>query len=247
MATAPTTPLVSVDEYLNSSYRPDVEYVDGYLVKRSVPTYLHSILQAILVSYFRQFEKQYKFKALPELRTQIGGAELLAGFYAIFAENMRDLGSPVHSRNLFAHAIEALAESIRIFMVYKDEIPVAGAFYLWHGKLAEVPWASSRREFRALCPNNLLYWSVLKHACEQGMRAFDFGRSTRDSGTFKFKEQWGAKPEPLYWNYLLAADAQAPDATHSSTKARMMVEAWKRLPLWLANALGPRVRGRISA
>lgn len=71
MATAPTSELVSVDEYLNSSYRPDVEYVDGHLVERSVPTYLHSLLQAILIAHFRQFEQQCRFKVLPELRTEI--------------------------------------------------------------------------------------------------------------------------------------------------------------------------------
>lgn len=71
IATAPTAPIVSVDEYLKSSYRPDLEYVDGCLVERSVPTYLHSILQAILVAYFRQYERECRFKVLPELRTQI--------------------------------------------------------------------------------------------------------------------------------------------------------------------------------
>ena len=71
MATAPTVPRVPVDEYLSTRYRPDVEFVDGYLVERSMPTCLHSLLQAILIAYFRQFEKEYKFKALPELRTQI--------------------------------------------------------------------------------------------------------------------------------------------------------------------------------
>jgi Uma2 family endonuclease len=71
MAIAPVQPAVSVDEYLNSSYRPDVEYVDGYLVERSAPTYLHSLLQALLIAHFRQFEKQCGFKALPELRTEI--------------------------------------------------------------------------------------------------------------------------------------------------------------------------------
>jgi Uma2 family endonuclease len=71
MATAPAFPIVPVDEYLRSSYRPDVEYVDGCLLERSVPTYLHSMLQAILVAYFRQFERECRFKVLPELRTQI--------------------------------------------------------------------------------------------------------------------------------------------------------------------------------
>jgi Uma2 family endonuclease len=71
MATAPAQPAVSVDEYLASSYRPDLEYVDGYLVERSVPTFLHSLLQVLLIAYFRQYEKECKFKVLPELRTQI--------------------------------------------------------------------------------------------------------------------------------------------------------------------------------
>src|SRR5262245_35771554 len=71
MATAPTFPLVPVDEYLNSSYQPDMEYVDGILVERSVPTYFHALLQAILIAHFRQFERNCRFKALPELRTQI--------------------------------------------------------------------------------------------------------------------------------------------------------------------------------
>src|SRR4051794_1037567 len=71
MATAPTLPFVPVDEYLNSGGRPDMEYIDGYLVERSVPTYLHSLFQAILLAYFRQYEKEFKYKALPELRVQI--------------------------------------------------------------------------------------------------------------------------------------------------------------------------------
>jgi Uma2 family endonuclease len=71
METAPASPSVPVDDYLNTSFRPDVEYADGYLVERSVPTYLHSLLQAILIAYSRQFENECKFKTLPELRTQI--------------------------------------------------------------------------------------------------------------------------------------------------------------------------------
>jgi Uma2 family endonuclease len=71
MATAPTFPLVPVDEYLSTTYHPDMEYVDGVLVERSVPTVLHALLQIILGAHFRQFEKQYRFKALPVVRTQI--------------------------------------------------------------------------------------------------------------------------------------------------------------------------------
>jgi Uma2 family endonuclease len=71
MAIAPTAPLVSVDEYLSTSYHPDREYIDGVLVERSVPTFFHALLQMIVGTYLRQFEEQYRFKVLPELRTQI--------------------------------------------------------------------------------------------------------------------------------------------------------------------------------
>jgi Uma2 family endonuclease len=71
MASAPAPPLVSADEYLNTSYRPDKEYVDGVLVERSEPTFFHALLQIIVGTYLRQFEQQYRFKVLPELRTQI--------------------------------------------------------------------------------------------------------------------------------------------------------------------------------
>src|ERR1039457_2034633 len=71
MAVAPIPPLVSVDEYLNSGYHPDMEYVDGALVERGMPTILHSLLQAILIEYFAQYRKALRFLTLPEVRTQI--------------------------------------------------------------------------------------------------------------------------------------------------------------------------------
>src|SRR3954454_12397751 len=71
MATAPTLPLVSVDEYLNSSWSPDKEFVDGVLVERSMPTFFHGLLQAILIRWFGPLEKEYRVKAVPEVRTRI--------------------------------------------------------------------------------------------------------------------------------------------------------------------------------
>jgi len=71
MAVAPTVPLISADEYLNSSYHPEMEYVDGVLVERSVPTIAHGLLQLILGEYFRRYRRQFRFAALSETRTQI--------------------------------------------------------------------------------------------------------------------------------------------------------------------------------
>ena len=113
--------------------------------------------------------------------------------------------------------------------------------------MAEVPWASSRREFLQYCPNNLLYWEMLRFTCQQGLCQFDFGRSTQDTGTYRFKKQWGSVPRPLYWQYYLPRGSRPPDPTHASLKSRILVGVWKKLPLGVANAVGPRIRGHISA
>jgi len=181
------------------------------------------------------------------LRVEVGRVEFLNNFYEVFAENMRDLGSPVHKIQLFQNLFEVFPNDTRIFMVYKDSQLVGGAIFLTFKDTAEVPWASSKREFLRDCPNNLLYWEILRYACEQGIREFDFGRSTKDSGTYRFKKQWGAIEKPLYWQYYLPKGSQLPDFTHVSLKSRILIGMWKKLPLKVANALGPRIRGNISA
>lgn len=181
------------------------------------------------------------------LEVTTGAAEFLDDFYAVFAQNMRDLGSPVHHADLLRNLLREFPDDIRIVMVRKGPRAAGGAVVVRFGDLVEVPWASSLREFLRDCPNNLLYWEILRQCCEQGARAFDFGRSTRDSGTFRFKEQWGAKPVPLYWQYALPQDATPPDPTHTGRAARLLVRIWQTLPLGVANALGPVIRGRISA
>jgi hypothetical protein len=109
-----------------------------------------------------------------------------------------------------------------------------------------VPWAGSDWRLRDLCPNMLLYWTMLAEACETGSGRFDFGRSTRDSGTYSFKRQWGAEPVNLYWHYLLADTAKVPEIRPDRGGFRLLVAVWKRLPLPLASALGPRIIGKLS-
>ena len=87
----------------------------------------------------------------------------------------------------------------------------------------------------------LLYWEALKHAIEQGGRRFDFGRSTTDSGTYRFKRQWGAQPTQLYWHYWLPRSAALPALNPDNPKYRLAIRLWQRLPLAVANRLGPRI------
>ena len=92
-----------------------------------------------------------------------------------------------------------------------------------------------------MCPNHSLYWFVVQWAIEQGCRVLDFGRSTPDEGTFNFKQQWGAEPMALYWEYSLQNGAGMPDQSPKNPKFKAAIDLWKRCPVWLTNAVGPHI------
>jgi serine/alanine adding enzyme len=173
--------------------------------------------------------------------TRIGGHELIVDFYEVFARNMRDLGTPVYARQFFDAVLEHASGHVRVVVVYLAGRPVASALLVGHCGMLEIPWASSLREFNSKCLNMVLYWRVLQHAIESGHTTFDFGRSTRDAGTYRFKRQWGAQPVPLYWHYWLSRGSELPRLSPDNPKYRLAIAAWKRMPLWLANAVGPRI------
>jgi FemAB-related protein (PEP-CTERM system-associated) len=175
------------------------------------------------------------------LRIVMGGAELLDGFYEVFCRNMRDLGTPVYGRNFFSNVMEEFPDSTRILSVVHDGKTIASALMTWFRDTLEVPWASSNRDFRQMCPNNLLYWEAIRFAIGIGARTFDFGRSTPDEGTYNFKKQWGARPVQLYWQYLLRDGDAMPEVNPTNPKYRLAIQAWQRLPLMLTNLLGPHI------
>lgn len=189
----------------------------------------------------------------PKLRAQIrrpqreqtqvvhGGAELLPQFYRVFARNMRDLGTPVYGQAFFAAIMATFPAAAHIVIVRHGQQPVAAALLLGHRDRMEIPWASSLREYNQMGVNMLLYWEALRQAMDGRYKTFDFGRSSIDSGTYRFKKQWGAQARQLYWHYWLAPGQDLPQLTPSSPKYQLAIRAWKRLPLFLANRLGPHI------
>ena len=189
----------------------------------------------------------------PKLRSQVrrgekegmtvhtGGLDLLNEFYAVFSLNMRDLGTPVYGKPFFAEILKVFPKVTAIVVVRLKGNPVAAGFVYGFRHTLEIPWASSDRRYARLAPNMMLYGAVLRHACEQGYRVFDFGRSSKDSGTYRFKEQWGAKPVQLHWYYWLRDGKSHPELNPQNPKYRFAIEVWKRLPLPLTAILGPRI------
>jgi FemAB-related protein (PEP-CTERM system-associated) len=173
--------------------------------------------------------------------------EGLSDFYKIFAANMRDLGSPVHSYDFFGAILDEFNDSAKIMLVRKDEDVIGGAVCLSFKDSMIVPWASSLREYFSLCPNNLLYWEMIRWGCKNGYQRFDFGRSSPDSGTYHFKKQWGAKEEPLHWQCISRKIGQAVMPHADDNKYRWIIKVWSHLPLSFTKFVGPLVRGQVSS
>jgi serine/alanine adding enzyme len=189
----------------------------------------------------RKIRNQVRKGEKSQLEVAHGGVELVDDFYAVFAHNMRDLGTPVYAKAFFAEVMRTFADTARLFVVRHQGRPVAASLVYWHRSMIEVPWASALREANPLCANVLLYWHMLKFSNERGFTVFDFGRSTPNAGTFHFKKQWGAQPLELVWEYWNAGGAPPPSLNPDNPKFNLAIQIWQRLPVPVATAIGPHV------
>ena len=105
----------------------------------------------------------------------------------------------------------------------------------------EIPWASTIRDVNHLSINMLLYWAALEHSINNGFRQFDFGRSTKSAGTYRFKQQWGARPVQLFWHYWLDGSDELPSLNPSNPKFALFIRLWKRLPVAVTRLIGPMI------
>jgi FemAB-related protein (PEP-CTERM system-associated) len=155
---------------------------------------------------------------------------------------MRDLGTPVYSKIFFRNLLEsALANDFYIGVVYKGSTPVSCCFLMGHKDTLEIPWASTLKSANLMNANMFMYWNILAKAISDGYQFFDFGRSSKDAGTFKFKKQWGAKSQQLYWYYWLANGDDLPELNPNNPKYRLLIWVWKKMPVWLTKLVGPPV------
>lgn len=202
--------------------------------------------ELLMKSFNSKLRSQIRKPIKEGLTAKVGSIELIDDFYNIFAENMRDLGSPIHSKKFIAETLKAFPNTANVFIVYGNQKPLAGSVTIGFKDTLSNPWASALRRYSHLAPNMLLYWSMLEFACQQGYKHFDFGRSTLGEGTYRFKEQWGAKPEPLYWYRLSKTNGQNWGGQPDKDKMSKAIEYWKKLPVPLTKIIGPRIRKYIS-
>lgn len=206
--------------------------------------------EALLKSYKPKLRSQIRKAEKNGLTAQVTSTpEAINCFYEVFSVNMHRLGSPVHSLRWFQALQSNYGNNLKVGLVFLDQTVVGAGIVLVNGVRASIPWASTVAEYNRLAPNMLLYWALLAHVTDEGCRIFDFGRSTPGEGTYRFKKQWGALPHELRWQTYSPDGELLPAATgvsHTGGLRAIVESAWQRLPLPVANTLGPPLRKYIS-
>jgi FemAB-related protein (PEP-CTERM system-associated) len=173
---------------------------------------------------------------------RFGTTEVFEDFYTILCETWRDLGTPIYSRGYLEAVVSTFPTQTRICVVYTaDGTPAATAFMGHQNGVMEGLWLGTRTPYRRQLVGYVLYWEIIKDACEQGHRLFHLGRSTADSGAEQFKRKWNAHPTQLYWQYILRKRPEIPQLNVTNPKFQMAIAAWRHLPVGLTRHLGPLI------
>ena len=177
-----------------------------------------------------------------ELKITVGSsANDRAAHYAVYAESVRNLGTPVFPRSLFDGVLDQFGEDADVLTVWHQGKPVSSVLSLYHKGDVMPYWGGGTWDARRLRANDRMYFELMLHAGRRGCKRFDFGRSKTHSGAYDFKRNWGFEPEPLSYAVWTAQGHEARDADPTSAKHALLIAAWKRLPLRIANLVGPHI------
>ena len=172
------------------------------------------------------------------LRVTTGSTRLdRASHYTVYAQSVRNLGTPVFPKALFTAVLERLDADI--LTIWDRATPVASVLSLYHDGAVMPYWGGGTWAARALRANDRMYYELMLHARRRGCDRFDFGRSKTGSGAWSFKKNWGFEPQPLSYASWTAPGLEARDADPTSARHQSRIALWRKLPLPLANAIGP--------
>lgn len=177
-----------------------------------------------------------------DLTVHVGAGEAdRAAHYAVYAESVRNLGTPVFPRRLFDAVLDTFGKSADILTVRHHGKPVASVLTLYHAGAVLPYWGGGTQAARMLRANDRMYYELMLHARRAGCDRFDFGRSRTGSGPYHFKRNWGFDPQPLTYGIWSPPGAPARDTDPASSSHAARIALWKHLPLALANRLGPAI------
>jgi FemAB-related protein (PEP-CTERM system-associated) len=185
-------------------------------------------------------------KALSDRRLCVETGFELGAFYAMYARSVRDLGTPVYPRGFFEAIRSCFGDAAEISAVIGPDGPAATVMTFWFKNRVMPYFGGAIPKARQLHAYDLLYWEVMRRAAARGSRVYDFGRSKKGTGAYDYKIFWGFNPEPLGYQHLLLRGEKVPEVNPLNPKYRLMIAAWKHMPIAIANALGPLVARQLG-
>ena len=165
----------------------------------------------------------------------------LNGFYRAYSTSVRNLGTPVLPKRFFEALKRVFASDCEVLMVKHRGEDVAGVLSFYFRDEVLPYYGGGTASARQVAANDFMYWDLMRRAAERGLKVFDFGRSKRGTGSYAFKKHWGFEPQPLHYAYPLLRDSEMPAFNPTNPKYRAAIALWRRLPLGVANLIGPHV------
>ena len=162
-------------------------------------------------------------------------------FFRMYSLSVRNLGTPVFPARYFRCLKDTFGDKCEILTIRKDGRPVASVMSFFFRDEVLPYYGGGDTEARDTKANDFMYWELMRRSCEKGIRVFDFGRSKIDTGSYRFKKHWGFEPQPLSYRYHLVNAKTVPDLNPLNPKYRLLISAWKRLPLPISQWCGPKI------
>lgn len=163
-------------------------------------------------------------------------------FFSLYADNVHRHGTPAMPRRYFQELLKVFGNDSEVLtVVSKDGRPLSSVLSFYFRNEVLPYYAGDDLSARELAANDFKYWELMRRACERGVSVFDFGRSKKGTGSYSFKKNWGFEPQPLFYEYSLYKRDSIPQNNPNNAKYKLLIEVWRRLPIGLANWLGPFV------
>lgn len=165
----------------------------------------------------------------------------LREFYDVYAESVRNLGTPVFGYAYFQNLVDVFGDNCKVLVIEHQSKVIAGVMAFFYRDQVLPYYGGALKKWMQLAPNDFMYWELMRYAAAQGYKIFDFGRSKEGTGSFNFKRHWGFEPKPLpYWCY--SPNGQGiPDTSPLNPKLQWAIRIWRGLPLRVTKSLGPHI------
>lgn len=196
---------------------------------------------ALMKSFPRDVRTMIRKGGKNELTSQLGREELLDEFYEVYATSVRNLGTPVFPKRLFAEFLREFPHHSDILLIRQGEKVAGGVLSFYFRETVMPYYGGAYVEFYRAGINNFMYWELMRSAAARGFTRFDFGRSKAGTGAYEFKRGWGMQMNALPYQFFLVRAKELPNLNPTNPKFEMMINAWKRLPLGVTKVLGPMI------